>query len=140
MEKKILVIPDVHGRYFWKEPVKKYFDTVDRVVFLGDYLDPYEGEEGLADDIFENMMEIVRHPAEHSQTKRTAGTSNDVCCFVVFLRDLQCFSQKSGTRFPGLSSIHLWFMSFFFCSWYAVYRGSLFSVHSRFTEAKFFQS
>jgi len=30
------------------------------VVFLGDYLDPYEGEDGLADDIFENMMEIVR--------------------------------------------------------------------------------
>ena len=66
-----MVIPDVHGRYFWKEPVKKYFDTVDRVVFLGDYLDPYEGEEGLADDIFENMMEIVRHPAEHSQTKNS---------------------------------------------------------------------
>ena len=57
--KRILVVPDVHGRIFWKEPVKKYFDTVDRVVFLGDYLDPYEDEDGLADDIFENMMEIV---------------------------------------------------------------------------------
>ena len=58
--KRILVVPDVHGRLFWKEPVKKYINTVDRVVFLGDYLDPYEGEEGLAEDIFENMMEIVR--------------------------------------------------------------------------------
>ena len=55
-----MVIPDVHGRLFWKEPVRKYINTVDRVVFLGDYLDPYEGEVGLADDIFENMMEIVR--------------------------------------------------------------------------------
>ena len=60
MAKRIMVIPDVHGRLFWKAPVKKYLDAVDRVVFLGDYLDPYEGEEGLADDIFENMMEIVR--------------------------------------------------------------------------------
>ena len=59
MSKKILVVPDVHGRIFWKEPVKKYLDAVDRVVFLGDYLDPYEGEEGLAEDIFENMMEII---------------------------------------------------------------------------------
>ena len=59
MAKRILVVPDVHGRLFWKEPVKEFFDTVDRVVFLGDYLDPYEGEEGLADDIFENMMEII---------------------------------------------------------------------------------
>lgn len=54
-----MVIPDVHGRLFWKEPVKKYLDIVDRVVFLGDYLDPYEGEDGLADDIFENMKEII---------------------------------------------------------------------------------
>lgn len=60
MAKQILVVPDVHGRLFWKEPVMKYLDVVDKVVFLGDYLDPYEGEEGLADDIFENMMEIVR--------------------------------------------------------------------------------
>jgi len=60
MAKQILVVPDVHGRLFWKEPVMKYLDVVDKVVFLGDYLDPYEGEEGLAEDIFENMMEIVR--------------------------------------------------------------------------------
>ena len=56
---KILVIPDVHGRIFWKEPVKKYMNAVDRVVFLGDYLDPYEDEDGLADDIYQNLMEII---------------------------------------------------------------------------------
>jgi predicted phosphodiesterase len=59
MTKKVLVIPDVHGRLFWKEPVAKYMDEVDRVVFLGDYLDPYSGETGLADDIYENLMEII---------------------------------------------------------------------------------
>ncbi len=59
MAKKILVIPDVHGRIFWKEPVKKYMDAVDRGVFLGDYLDPYEDEDGLADDIYQNLMEII---------------------------------------------------------------------------------
>ena len=57
--KKILVVPDVHGRIFWKEPVNKYIDEVDRVVFLGDYLDPYEDEDGLADDIYGNLMEII---------------------------------------------------------------------------------
>lgn len=47
MAKRILVVPDVHGRTFWKKPVNKYIDQVDRIVFLGDYLDPYrdEGEE-----------------------------------------------------------------------------------------------
>lgn len=57
---KIIVVPDVHGRIFWKGPVKKYMAAVDKVIFLGDYLDPYENEDGLADDIFENLMEIVK--------------------------------------------------------------------------------
>lgn len=60
MKKMILVLPDIHGRTFWKEPVKKYLDFVDKVIFLGDYLDPYEDEDGLADDIFENLMEIIK--------------------------------------------------------------------------------
>ena len=36
----IIIIPDVHGRTFWKEAVR---DLTDRsVIFLGDYLDPYQ--------------------------------------------------------------------------------------------------
>lgn len=45
MEKnvKVLIIPDVHGRDFWKEPVMKALNETDaRIVFLGDYLDPYK--------------------------------------------------------------------------------------------------
>lgn len=50
-----LVIPDVHGRKFWEEPVKKALEEGDRhVVFLGDYVDPYPHEwyvDELGDDI-----------------------------------------------------------------------------------------
>ncbi len=42
---RILIIPDVHGRTFWKEPVKKYLDECEQIVFLGDELDPYSDEE-----------------------------------------------------------------------------------------------
>ena len=43
--KKILIIPDVHGRDFWKEPVKKVLeDTNAHIVFIGDYTDPYSSE------------------------------------------------------------------------------------------------
>lgn len=35
---KILIIPDVHGRDFWIEPCSHDFD---KIVFLGDYHDPY---------------------------------------------------------------------------------------------------
>ena len=67
MTNRILVVPDVHGRVFWKEPIKKYLNVVDRVVFLGDYLDPYEDEDGLADDIYQNLMEIIALKQENME-------------------------------------------------------------------------
>ena len=40
---KILIIPDVHGRDFWIEPCS-HIDEFDKVIFLGDYHDPYPFE------------------------------------------------------------------------------------------------
>lgn len=37
---KILIIPDVHGRDFWMEPCQ-HVDEYDKIIFLGDYHDPY---------------------------------------------------------------------------------------------------
>lgn len=61
MGKLILVIPDVHGRLFWKSPVKRYLQQAERIVFLGDYLDPYndEGTEYSPEDIVHNLQEII---------------------------------------------------------------------------------
>ena len=43
--KRILIIPDVHGRDFWREPVKKVLeDTSAHIVYIGDYTDPYSSE------------------------------------------------------------------------------------------------
>ena len=47
MEKdiQILVIPDVHGRQFWKQPVMEVLENTNaKIVFLGDYLDVYPKE------------------------------------------------------------------------------------------------
>lgn len=38
---KILIVPDVHGRTFWRKALE---NDCDKVVFLGDYLDPYPYE------------------------------------------------------------------------------------------------
>lgn len=61
MKKRVLVIPDIHGETFWKEPVQKYIDQVDRIIFLGDYLDPYRQfeDEYNPDTVFNNLMDIV---------------------------------------------------------------------------------
>lgn len=41
---KILIIPDVHCRNFWRKAVYDNVPNVDKVIFLGDYLDPYQNE------------------------------------------------------------------------------------------------
>ena len=69
MSKRILVVPDVHGESFWRKPVLKYIDQVDRIIFLGDYLDPYKDkfEEYDAEAVFNNMMEIVNLKLENKE-------------------------------------------------------------------------
>lgn len=58
-KRAILVIPDIHGRNFWKGAVEKYADNVDRIVFLGDYLDRYEDEGITRNEELENFKEII---------------------------------------------------------------------------------
>ena len=41
---KVLVIPDIHGRKFWRQTVENNIGSVDKIIFLGDYLDPYQEE------------------------------------------------------------------------------------------------
>lgn len=58
---KILVLGDIHGRRFWKRAVERYIKKVDKIIFLGDYFDPYddEGIEYEFNDIVENYHEII---------------------------------------------------------------------------------
>ena len=41
---RLLVIPDLHGRKFWRKAIANNIGQVDKVIFLGDYLDPYMNE------------------------------------------------------------------------------------------------
>ena len=41
---KVLVIGDVHGRKFWRKTINNNIGQVDKIIFLGDYLDPYQNE------------------------------------------------------------------------------------------------
>lgn len=52
---KILVVPDVHGRDFWKEPCLNWDGEI---IFLGDYHDPYPYQCSKEKSI-ENLKEIV---------------------------------------------------------------------------------
>ena len=61
---KILIIPDVHGRIFWKKAIE-LIDIVDKVVFLGDYLDPYSHENISKKQAIDNFNEILSFKREY---------------------------------------------------------------------------
>ena len=60
----ILVIPDIHGRSFWKEAVSDKIEKVDKVIFIGDYLDPYPWEGITRKEAIRNRppMIVIGHP------------------------------------------------------------------------------
>jgi hypothetical protein len=62
---RTLIIPDVHGRDFWREPVKQTLESTDaRIVFLGDFLEPYKNdfEEGF--DYYRNAINVFKEILE----------------------------------------------------------------------------
>ena len=56
---KILIVPDVHGRSFWHK-AEELINEVDKVVFLGDYLDPYSYEGITFDMAMEEFHKILK--------------------------------------------------------------------------------
>lgn len=85
---KILIIPDVHGRNFWKEPIKGEYD---HIIFLGDYLDPYPGE-ATPEEALEGFKEILKFKSEHL----------DLVTLLLGNHDLPYFSVEYG------KALHYW--------------------------------
>ena len=63
---KIIIIPDLHGREFWREVVKG-MDPDTHVVFLGDYLDPYEDDWIYWSDAFKALKDIITFKETHPE-------------------------------------------------------------------------
>lgn len=59
----MLIIPDVHGRSFWREPLNN--EEYDHVIFLGDYLDPYSGE-ATQEEAIQCLEDIIKFKKDNS--------------------------------------------------------------------------
>lgn len=79
MTKDIIVIPDLHGRTFWKEAVEKYPDA--DTIFLGDYLDPYNGEGISHRDARQNFTEVLDYARSHTNVTLLFGNHDLVYWF-----------------------------------------------------------
>lgn len=61
---KLLVIPDIHGRTFWRCALN-HVDKYEKIIFLGDYLDPYSHENISFNTAVENFKEILKFKSEN---------------------------------------------------------------------------
>lgn len=62
---KLLVIGDIHGRVFWKDAVEKHAEECDKIIFLGDYLDPYPWELITRKMAIENFKDIIQYKKDN---------------------------------------------------------------------------
>lgn len=85
IEKAVILVPDVHGRQFWK----KIKNEKCPIVFLGDYLDPYPDEEDAKHPI-SNFIEILEFARSHSNVQLLLG--NHDCTYMMSkeLCDCRC--------------------------------------------------
>ena len=66
----VIIIPDVHGRVFWRKAVKEALASKElpTVLFLGDYVDPYPSEgisKGDALGVFRDILALKKkHPQQ----------------------------------------------------------------------------
>ena len=107
MMKKILIIPDVHGRDFWKEPVKKVLeDTNAHIVYIGDYTDPYSSEWGFNFDYLQhtidNFKEIIEMKKQNSD-RITLLLGNHDCGYAI--GDTICSSRMDRTHRSELEEL-----------------------------------
>jgi len=73
----MIIVPDIHGRDFWKEPVNENLGK-EHIVFLGDYLDPYEDEQIAPWEVFPQLEEIVALKIEHPDSVTLLLGNHDV--------------------------------------------------------------
>lgn len=59
----MIVIPDVHGRTFWKDAIKGREN--EEIIFEGDYLDPYPDENISPESALKNFKEIIEFKKQH---------------------------------------------------------------------------
>lgn len=65
---KIVICGDIHGDSFWKSGAEYLKNNPDcKMIFLGDYLDPYTRYEGFThDDAYNNLVEILDFVKEYN--------------------------------------------------------------------------
>lgn len=99
---KILIIPDVHGRKFWREYIN---DEFDHIIFLGDYLDPYPGE-ATAEEALQEFKDIINFKNSNLE-KVTLLIGNHDCpyMFEYYRKALRYWCRHDNERHDEIAKV-----------------------------------
>lgn len=61
----MIIIPDIHGRSFWKDAVKGHEE--EKIIFLGDYTDPYPHEGIEQSEGLKCLCEVIEFKKQHKE-------------------------------------------------------------------------
>lgn len=100
---KVIVLPDIHGRNFWKSAIK-HVDECDRVVFLGDYFDPYDFEHIRVVDAIDNFKEILSFVKDYPHKAVVLLGNHDMPYFSEDYRALSSYHCRWSREWHGYIS------------------------------------
>lgn len=92
---KVIILPDIHGRTFWKYALE-HIDEFDKVIFLGDYLDPYPHEGITFDESVENFKEILEFKKNNIDKVELLIGNHD--CHYIWLDFMDCSRLNRSRR------------------------------------------
>ena len=96
---KTLIIPDLHSRSFWKDAVLKYINEADKIVFLGDYVDPYPQENITRKEAIKTLEDVIDFKTKfNDKTILLLGNH----CVHYFLKD-----YPRSTRYDSSNAYHI---------------------------------
>lgn len=108
----ILIIPDIHGRTFWKEVVEQNPDH--EIIFLGDFLDPYPSEGISPEEAIANLDEIIAYAKPRSNVTLLMGNHD--------LHYLCNFGEGCRLDYTNSAKIHFMLMDNLWLFRLAAYR------------------
>lgn len=77
IEKSVILVPDIHGRPFWKDVIGEKCP----IIFLGDYLDPYEYEGISTWQALDNFINILEFAEGNRNVQLLVG--NHDCSYLI---------------------------------------------------------
>lgn len=95
----MIIIPDVHGRIFWKDAVKGKED--EEIVFLGDYVDPYKYEGINPEDGILALEDAIKFKEEHPNNVRLLLGNHD--CGYIWKS--VCSARRSEEHYKDISNL-----------------------------------